>query len=132
MIRRFGPLSVFLLAATVGACDSSTATCAPDGTYAPTATRSADPGSCPADLELWFEWANLEIGSVNHACGIDEIELSGRITSSSLIYCSYAGTVLATSSSDGISAKAKLTFQACPGKDAPTCQANFDFAYTRL
>lgn len=123
-----------LVVVAVGGCDSSSPTCAPEGTYAPTVARGADPGSCPLDMKPLLEWKNLEVGPSDHACGTDSMEVSGTRTSSSgdLTYCSYEGTIRATASSDGIVATAKLTFHPCTGADVPSCTANYLVTYAPL
>lgn len=132
MIPRLATLALVVVATAV-ACDSSSSSCAPEGTYAPTVSRSADPGSCPLDMAPVIEWKYLEVGPNDHACGSDTIEVTGsRTGSSGGTYCAYEGTVHATASSNGIAATAKLTFHPCASANLASCTANYDIAYTRL
>jgi hypothetical protein len=129
---RFGTLltafATTLLATALAGCGgSATDSCAPAGTYVPLVTRSADPGDCPAGLDL-LQVDTHQISS-DQACGVDhETFDGGQLTHYS--NCGYQGSGTLVASSSGITGTATIT-TSCWGDGTKSCTANYDIVFTR-
>lgn len=95
-----------LLGTWAGCGGSTPDSCAPAGTYVPTVTRSADPGDCPADVDV-LQVNTLQTSS-GKACGVDH-ETSDGGESTYYVNCGYEGSGTLVASSSGISGTATIT-----------------------
>jgi hypothetical protein len=119
-----------LLLAFVGACESDT--CAPAGRYTLTATPAAEPGNCPADLKDPITSGMIDTETGPRACGTQAVDLSGPMVDAvHPEYCSFAGTMWISGSSDGVLGRATVTVTPCPGASASICEASYDITSTR-
>jgi cysteine-rich repeat protein len=118
-------------AAVVGGCSSGgAASCAPPGVYVIRAVRrSADPGNCPATIELPFKWGVVEVKSGDELC--DHGTAHRTVGDPKANYCSYEISMVGSVSSTEVTARASVTLYHCPATGGSTCTANFDLTYTR-
>ena len=129
-LQRILRMCFVVVTAIAGGCSSSdTPSCAPSGVYSITAVRSADPGSCPATVQLPFKWTTVEVNSTDQLC--DKGTEQTTVGDPKADYCSYVVSIIGSVSSAGITAKASVTFYHCPSvMSGSTCTANYDLLYT--
>jgi hypothetical protein len=116
-----------LAALALGACGSGGATCAPAGTYTVTASGSANPGDCPADVEL-VDTTPIQVDDHDVCDGgnLGVSEGGGLINGQ---HCSESGTEERTPAGSRINAKVTIV-SSCWGDGAVTCTAHYDVVYT--
>jgi hypothetical protein len=115
-----------LAALALGACGSGGATCARAGTYTVTAARSANPGDCPADVEL-VDTTPIQVDD-HDLCGVGVgVSEGGGFMNG--YACSESGSEERRPAGSRINAK--LTIESnCWGDGTVTCTAHYDVVYT--
>ena len=125
---RLPPLATLLGlgALALTSCGSGSQRCAPAGTYFPTITRSANPGDCPANVDLLDQ--TPETLDPEELCGTERSVFEGD-SGAGGYSCSEDGSEIKTVTNDGFTDR--LTIHSnCWGDGSITCTAYYDIVYT--
>jgi hypothetical protein len=122
---RLPSLATLLGALALTSCGSATERCVPAGVYFPTITRSANPGDCPADVDLLDSTSRSF--DEEEICGTEKSAFEGAGNSGGY-ECAEDGTETMTVTSDGIADHVTIHSN-CWGDGSVTCTAYYDVMY---